>query len=300
MIFSKTKKYLLQVGQFTFEVESDVSSLGDYLFHHYDKNLIAPSEDVFVDYQISIKHSHWYRRFLKPQVEFQYSNIAPFNPLPLSQAHALLEWGMNWIISTQAHQYWLIHAASLEKDGKGIIIAAPSGSGKSTLCAYLVSQGWRLLSDELAMIEPDTLRMRGLGRPISLKNQSIDVMKPYFDHSHFSKIAVDTHKGTICLLKPPLASIEQASKPVDPKLLVFVNYNQDEKLFIETVQSPIALTEIIQNSFNFGLLKMKGFQCAKRLVTECDTLYVEYSDLKACEQALSAYLSEEDYCDKAS
>ncbi len=300
MIFSTTKKYLLQVGKFTFEIESDVSSLGDYLFHHYDKNLIPSTEEVFVDYQISVKHCSWHRRIFKPQVEFRHCNISPFKPLPLSQAHALLEWGMNWVLSTQAHQYWLIHSASLEKNGKGIIIAAPSGAGKSTLCAYLASQGWRLLSDELAMIDLDTLQMHGLGRPISLKNQSIDVMKPYFDDSHFSQIAVDTHKGTICLLKPPLSSIEQASKSADPKLIVFVNYNQNEKLFIETVQSPVALTEIIQNSFNFGLLNLKGFQCAKRLVTKCDAIYVEYSDLQACEQALSGYLSEEEYCDKAS
>ncbi len=299
-MFLKPKKYLLQVGRFTFEVETDVSSLRDYIFNHYEKNLIHSRGERFADYQISIKHSRWHRRVIKPQVEFRYSHLSPFKPLPLSQAHALLEWGMNWIISTQANHYWLIHAASLEKNGKGIIISASSGSGKSTLCAYLVSQGWRLLSDELALLDPETLKMDGMARPISLKNQSIEVIKPYFEPSHFSQVAVDTHKGTICLLKPPLSSIEQAHKSVEPKLLVFINYNPNEKLFIENVESSVALIEIIQNSFNFGLLNIKGFQCAKRLVKACDTLYVEYSDLAACEQALSQYLIEEDYCDKAS
>lgn len=300
-MFLNTRKYLLQVGDFTFQIESDVASIQDYLFTHYQQCLRENNDSLYIDYYVAVKHGPWYRRLLnKPQVEFFFNHLSPFKPLPLSQAHALLEWGMNWVISTQAHQHLIIHAACLEKNGKGIIISAPSGSGKSTLCAYLVSQGWRLLSDELALIDTNTLMMHGLARPISLKNQSIEVIRPYFNDANFSNIAVDTHKGTICLLKPPLASIGQVEDAVKPSLLVFVNFNRNEELFIEPVESAIALTEIIQNSFNFGLLNLKGFQCAKNLVNTCDALYVEYSDMEACELALSQYLTEENYCDKAS
>lgn len=299
-MFLNTRKYLLQVGDFTFQIESNVASIQDYLFTHYQQSLKENCDNLYIDYYVAIKHGPWYRRLLKPQVEFFFNHISPFKPLPLSQAHALLEWGMNWVISTQAHQYLIIHAACLEKNGKGVIISAASGSGKSTLCAYLVSQGWRLLSDELALIDTDTLMMHGLARPINLKNQSIDLIRPYFDDASFSNVAVDTHKGSVCLLKPPRSSIEQAHKTVKPSLLVFVNFNQDEELFIEPVESSIALTEVIQNSFNFGLLSIQGFQCAKSLIRACDALYVEYSDMQACELALSQYLTEENYCDKAS
>ncbi|UUM32241.1 HprK-related kinase A [Vibrio japonicus] len=297
-MFLKTRKYLLQVGNFSFEIESDVSSIHHYLTKHYQHNLRQNDGRQFVDYYVSIRHGHWLRRLFKPQVEFFFNHLKPFKPLPLSQAHAFLEWGMNWILSTQAHQYLIIHAASLEKNGKGVIISAPSGSGKSTLCAYLVSQGWRLMSDELALIDTETLSMHGLARPINLKNQSIDVIKPHYNNDSFSKVAIDTHKGTVCLLKPPRSSIEQAQQPVKPSLLVFVNYNEDETIFMEHVDKPIALTEIIKNSFNFGMLNLKGFQCAKKLVQSCDAIYVEYSDLKACNLALTNYLEEDISCDK--
>lgn len=299
-MFLKNRLYLLQVGEFTFQIESNVSTIHDYLYTHYRSNLKEPSSQTYVDYYIAIKHGCWYRRFFKPQVAFYFNHLAPFKPLPLSQAHALLEWGMNWVISTQAHQHLIIHAASLEKNGKGIIISAPSGSGKSTLCAYLASQGWRLLSDELALVHTESLAIHALARPISLKNQSIDVIKPYFSDDHFSDIAVDTHKGTICLVKPPLSSSIRAQETAKPSLIVMVNFNPDEPLYIERMDSAVALTELIQNCFNFGLLNNNGFQCAKKLINTCENLYVEYSNFQDCEQALSHYLETENRCDKAS
>ncbi|BCN27381.1 HprK-related kinase A [Vibrio alfacsensis] len=298
-MFLKTEKHLLQVGGFTFEIESNVSSIHDYLFKHYQHNL-CHDDDPFIDFSISIKHGTGLRRFLKPQVEFFFNHLKPFKPLPLDQAHALLEWGMNWVISTQAHQYLIIHAASLEKNGKGIIISAPSGSGKSTLCAYLASQGWRLLSDELALIDVQTLEMHGMARPMNLKNQSIEVMRPYYDQTSFSKVAVDTHKGTVCLLRPPFESTKNAQQTALPRLLVFVNYTPKEKMFIEPIDKPTALTEVIQNSFNFGMLNKIGFQCAKKLVKTCDAVYIEYSDFEACELALAEYMEENNHCEQAS
>ncbi|MGR5237696.1 HprK-related kinase A [Vibrio alfacsensis] len=299
-MFLTNRIYLLQVGDFIFQIESNVSAIHDYLYTHYRTNLKQPTSNTYIDYYIAIKHGSWFRRFFKPQVTFYFNYLAPFKPLPLSQAHALLEWGMNWVLSTQAHQHLIIHAASLEKNGKGVILSAPSGSGKSTLCAYLVSQGWRLLSDELALVHTETLTMHSLARPISLKNQSIDVIRPYFDDDHFSDIAVDTHKGTVCLVKPPLPSSIRAQETAKPELIVFVNFNQDETLYIESVEPAVALTEVIQNSFNFGLLNQNGFLCAKQLINNCDTIYVEYSNLQTCEQTLSHYIDEGSRCEQAS
>ena len=48
--------------------------------------------------------------------------------------------------------FLLVHAAVLERDGRAVVMPGPSGVGKSTLCAALVARGWRLLSDEVAMI----------------------------------------------------------------------------------------------------------------------------------------------------
>jgi len=210
----------------------------------------------------------------------------------------MLEWGMNWVISSQANQFLIIHAATVEKEGKGVIISAPSGSGKSTLCAYLVAKGWRLLSDELALVTPNTLMLHGLARPINLKNSSINLMRAFYNIEHFSPVAKDTHKGTISLLRPPQTTIQNANIPVKPRHLIFVKYNADEACYSEPIEKSIALTEVIQNSFNFGLLNKKGFDCARRLVDQTTAHYIEYNDFQACEIALLEAMKEDTCCDK--
>jgi serine kinase of HPr protein (carbohydrate metabolism regulator) len=52
--------------------------------------------------------------------------------------------------------------------GKGVLLSAVSGSGKSTLSAELALNGWRLLSDELALIDSE-VKLVPLTRPVSLK-----------------------------------------------------------------------------------------------------------------------------------
>lgn len=287
------KKHVLSVGPFCFSVSSNINQVNEYLHHHYRGMFIKDEKDHFVDFDVSIEHGPTYRRVYKPQTVFGFNGKKPFKPLPLDQAPAMLEWGMNWVISSSAHQFLLIHAATVEKDGKGLIISAPSGSGKSTLCAYLVSQGWRLLSDELAMVSLDTMMLYGLGRPISLKNKSIPLMQSYFDSDDFSPIVKDTHKGTISLLRSPVESSLNIKQPVEPKRLVFVKYNKDEVCHIEKVDKCFALTEVIQNSFNFGLLGKTGFDCARRLIEKTPAVYIEYNSFKACENAILDSLNKE-------
>ncbi|GBD96011.1 MAG TPA: SynChlorMet cassette protein ScmC [Nitrospirae bacterium] len=57
-----------------------------------------------------------------------------------------------------------VHAALIEIDGKGILIAGPGGSGKSTLCRRL-PRSWHALSDDQSLIVRDD-RKGYLAHPI--------------------------------------------------------------------------------------------------------------------------------------
>jgi len=60
----------------------------------------------------------------------------------------------NWVLTIplsellKLHGIYLMHAACLVKDGKGILFAGRSGVGKTTLAIGLLTMGWQLVSDD--------------------------------------------------------------------------------------------------------------------------------------------------------
>ncbi len=63
-----------------------------------------------------------------------------------------LEWAVNWRIMARCTDCLLVHAASMARNGQGVVFAGQSGAGKSTLVAGLLARGWQYLCDEFAMI----------------------------------------------------------------------------------------------------------------------------------------------------
>lgn len=62
-----------------------------------------------------------------------------------------------------------LHAASVVQHGRSVLLVAPSGVGKSTLTWALLHQGFQYLSDELAPVELEALRVIPYPRALCLK-----------------------------------------------------------------------------------------------------------------------------------
>ena len=68
-------------------------------------------------------------------------------------------------VAERAPPGWLLHAATLERDGRAFVFAGPSGAGKTTLTLALMARGWRLVTEEMTLVDRE-LRVHGLARPI--------------------------------------------------------------------------------------------------------------------------------------
>lgn len=281
----KAGRLLLQIGPFNFRIGSIFNDVSKNIYTLYNAFPLL-DDDAIIDFEISVDRSTGIRRWFKPQAFFNLDGKTPFLPLPASQAFPFLEWGMNWCIAQHAHQYLMIHSAVLEKNGKAIILPAESGSGKSTLTAILATHGWRLLSDEMALINTHDGYLTPIVRPISLKNQSINVVKGIDPALIISDIIDDTNKGTICHLKASDESVSQINNKVKPSHIIFPKYNADSTTRIDEVSKAQAFMRVIENSFNYSLLAEQGFKTLDNVIRTSECFSFEYSQT---EDALSFF-----------
>jgi HprK-related kinase A len=267
----------LRMGPFAVGIHSPLPQVQQGIRQLYGDFSLA-DEDDFLDYRVAVS-SPLSRRWLKPQAVFSFEGRVPFTPLPASQAFPMLEWGLNWVISNHAHQYLIIHAAVLEKRGRGLVMAAPPGSGKSTLCAALAAAGWRLLSDELALVSLADGRLTSLARPISLKNCSIDIVRGLSPEIVLSASCRDTAKGTVAHMKPPASSVLESGEAAEPAWIVFPKYEAAAPLQVGHPGKGEAFIELVRNTFNYPILAKDGFQAMCKLVERCSVARVTYSSL---------------------
>ncbi|UCV26689.1 HprK-related kinase A [Ferribacterium limneticum] len=269
----------IKTGPFVFSIRSKLEAVRDGLVVLYDQFPTVES-DTFADFHISVDRAKGVRRWIRPQSIFEFDGEIPFKPLTAGQGFALLEWGMNWCIYNHAHAFLIIHGAVLERNGKALLMPAPSGSGKSTLCGALMTQGWRLLSDELILINPNNGLIYPLGRPISLKNNSIEVLKKFSPSHHITAPVYDTAKGTVAHMKPSPDSVMRCSELTPPRWVIFPQYSANAETQILSIEKADLCMRLIDNAFNYNILRKKGFLSMAHMVTQITGFSATYSNLQ--------------------
>lgn len=260
-------------------MQSDIAAVATLLYEFYAD---CPLEDAAAvsDYRLALRHPVSVRRWVKPQAEFIADGDKPFAPLPLSSAFPLLEWGFNWSVATTAHQFLMLHAAVVEKNGNAMVLPALPGSGKSTLCAALCHRGWRLLSDEFGLIRPGTTAFVPFPRCIPLKNESIDVMKRFAPDAIIGPTFTKTRKGDVAHVKPPGKSAQQFDCTAQARLIVFPLYSSDTETQLLPISKARAFMKVCTNAFNYEIMGVDGFRTVADLIDNSDCHLLHYSDLE--------------------
>jgi hypothetical protein len=267
----------IRTGPFTQRIRTSIVQVAKDLATLYAEHPVDAGE--FADFHVEVMPPAGPRRWLRPQVVFASDGFRPFKPLPLSQATPILEWGLNWAVSSMANRFLIVHAAAIERNGRAVILPAPPGSGKSTLTAGLVQRGWRLLSDELTLLSLQDGTVHPLARPVNLKNQSIGVIRRFARDGVFSREAADTAKGVVALMKPPVESVRRADEPACPAWIVFPRYLAGAPAAFDPLRKAKTLVEIGAQAFNYSIHGRRGFTALADLVERCHCFAFSYGDL---------------------
>jgi HprK-related kinase A len=277
--------YHLQTGPFIIDVETNDWRVSEGILQLYDASSFLEKPE-FSDFHVTVRAPPL-RRLFRPKVEFLFEGVATFKPSPAAHALPMFEWGLNWVVGTNAHRYLIIHAAVVERGGRALVLPGPPGSGKSTLCAGLVYRGWRLLSDELALVDTFDGKFVALSRPISLKNESIDIIREFAPGVVMSRPAENTLKGRIALSKPPRESFLRMKEKATPGWIVFPRYTAAGDLHLTPRSKAETFLEIAGNALNYNILGELGFTLTADVVSQSECFQFSYGNLEAAVAALT-------------
>lgn len=272
----RTTGIYLRMFPFVVHVRSAIPIVAEGLSRLYAAHICWTERGQFADFHVSVRRQ-W--RLGKSLCVFEFDDHHPFTPLAYGEAYAFLEWGLNWCITSHCHHWITLHAAVLERDGLAVIMPAPPGSGKSTLCAALMLAGWRLLSDEMALLDPVTGMLTASPRPISLKNASITLMRERAPSAVFGPVAHDTLKGTVCHMQVSPDSTARAEVLAKPAWVVFPRYVAGAPLTVTPQPKAQALLSLHRNSFNHQVHGRQGFEALADVVTRCGVFELNYSQI---------------------
>ena len=267
-----------RIGPFTVRLQTLIEPVVD-LFRRMYAQCTVVEEDSIADFHVSLVQPGGLRRWFRRQAVFRADLNVPFAPFPLDGAFPLLEWGLNWCTATRAHNYLMLHAAVVERDGIVIVMPAWPGAGKSTLCAALSHRGWRLFSDEFGLVKLGVNEFVPYPRCIPLKNESIEVIRAFERDAVIGPVFPKTRKGDVAHMKPPPGSIERADEHAPSAFVIYPRFDPTETTSLTPMAKSRAFMKLCGNSFNYEILGATAFETVSMIIRQSDCYVLRYADL---------------------
>jgi HprK-related kinase A len=265
----------IQIGPVSFRIGSAWKAPLDALARLYA--CYPAPEDGLADFTVRLEPERPWRRFIRPSVAIR-GDYTLADAAPLSLAHGLLaaEMGMNLQMALGQKRYLLLHAATVEKDGRALIMTGESGAGKSTLAALLGERGWQLMGDEFALLDMASGDLLPFPRAVSLKNGAIRVMEAEVAAERFGPRLEGTLKGAIRHMRPNDAALARMGERAMPALILFPRFG--EARAVRPVGAAEVFMRLTQASTNYVALGRSGFDALTRLIGANQALAIDYPD----------------------
>jgi HprK-related kinase A len=268
----------IRIGPVSFRLGSAWRAPLEALASLYD-GYPAPELDI-CDFTVRLEPERPWRRIVRPAIAIcgDYM-LADAAPVALSHGLLAAEMGMNLQLALGHRQYLLLHAATVEKGGRALVLTGESGAGKSTLAALLGESGWRLMGDEFALLDLGTGFVRPFPRAISLKNGAIGQLEGRVEPSRLGPSLHGTPKGTIRHLRPNRLALDNMDSPARPALVLFPRYGHGAG--VRPVGQAEVFMRLTQASTNYVALGEAAFSALSRLVLDVPAAAIDYPDTAA-------------------
>lgn len=276
----KKGSFTLYLGPFAHLIQGASDPLLDYLQDTYRDALIELEPSDVTDIHLNLDAPSLLRRFIRRQITPDPGFEVPAAPLPLSMAPLAFEMGLNLSVALKCCRFVTIHAGVVANEDGAIVMSGASGAGKSTLTAALMAQGYRLFSDEFALVSISDRLLHPYPRPISMKQETIPVIKELAGENHISPVISGTPKGNIAYRRARSDDIAAAQIPAKAQMILFPSFRSSATSEVRPLNTAEAIMNLIPASTNYTLLGEPAFQAMLELVEGVPAYEIRYGSLQ--------------------
>lgn len=275
----------LRTNPFVARITTDLGPL-KRTFRWLYADYAVTDESEAADMVVRVDNPKPIRRLFGRQALAHVDAPSPFTPLPLRQAPLMIEMALNWCVAMRIFAYLTFHAAVVERGGRALLIPGASGQGKTTLSASLMLRDWRLFSDEFALFDMDSEQLVPYPRPLSIKNESFDVLKQFSGDAQFTTPMPETPKGRLAYLRPTAESIRRSAEPGKLAWIVFPEFAPEQEPAIVPLQKSKTLFGLTRSSVNYDKFAQRSFDLIADLVDTVPAYSVRYRDIESAHRLI--------------
>jgi hypothetical protein len=183
-------------------------------------------------------------------------------------------------------ELYFLHAAALSLAGQAFLIVAPSGTGKSTTAWALLHHGFDYLSDELAPVDLDSLRLQPYPHALCLKKE------PPLTYSLPARSV-----RTSSTLHVPVAQLPNpfVSQPTPLSTIFFLEYCPELKIpTARTITKAEAAARLFVNALNPLAHEQDGLAGAAVIAQRVPSFHLKSAELGLTCELVKAILYKSD------
>ena len=139
-----------------------------------------------------------------------------------------------------------VHASAISNGHKTILFSAAPGSGKSTIAALMQTRGFKIISDDFVPIERSTFKAFPFPIAMSVKEGSLDLLKPHYPELENNPIIILNPEKRIKYL-PIDNRIMKMAFPVNE--FIFIKYDSSVDFELEKIEPANAVKTLFEEAW---------------------------------------------------
>ena len=164
-------------------------------------------------------------------------------------------------------------------DGDFFGIIGPNGGGKSTLVAGLMARGWKYLSDEFALINPNTLNAHAFPKAVCVKAGAFGIVRqlglPFAGRRYYVKGL----KGRVGYINPREVGPGTIGGRTPIRLVIFPKYTSGRRRRLNPVTRAQAVFALAGSALNRFAFTDQGVSVLSRVVREAECFGIDSGSL---------------------